>query len=313
MMNDPQRGMHEPIVSGWSAIEHPRYKGFTDSTVDELYRIIVNLQHSVDTSQLLTLRKQLEDHIADPHAHPVNLVSMKSKVASALFELCQQSGYNGSLEDLLKFIVKDRSIVGSQEDLDAGISQTKAMSVIQWKQWFHEHCSTLGAHMTIRQLLYPYQCTNLLPMLHYDTWIPSTSTVSLKGKWHLTGVSIVFTIDHPVDYTGVLFKVNFTDKELRVEVSLTDMHLFISDEKVATIHYNKALVPSNYMIIVRGDTLVLLDVGNRIEYTEPSHDTIFPEFAKSLTCDGGIGTSHVSSLTIYGRAFAPEEEAFFLR
>ena len=166
--------------------------------------------------------------------------------------------------------------------------------------------------MSIRETLYPYPCTNLMPMIHHDAWVPSTEVVDLQERWHLSGTSIVFTIVQPVNYTGELFQIQFEGQTLRVEVTLNEMYLYWNQKKVATIHYDHALVPSKYMVTVQGDTLALSDVGQRIEYRDPSQATIFSGFAQTLRCAGGIGTGHVASMTVYGRAITSEEEVFFL-
>ena len=153
-------------VRGFSGIFTDRYEGFTERTVDELYRIAVNIENSDKYAAASKILKEIYKHLDGEYTHDFKLNS--TDILNQLYQTYVNAGYDKSKDEFIEDVSKNIQI-GTTEDIAAGINDTKAVDSVSWRRYWLEHLKSLGAHINIRNSISPNQCVNSYPIFYFDS------------------------------------------------------------------------------------------------------------------------------------------------
>ena len=180
-------------VRGFSGIFTDRYEGFTERTVDELYRIAVNIENSDKYAAASKILKEIYKHLDGEYTHDFKLNS--TDILNQLYQTYVDAGYDKSKDEFIEDVSKNIQI-GTTEDIAAGINDSKAVDSVAWRRYWLEHLKSLGAHINIRNSISPNQCVNSYPIFYFDSNQKYMKpTYHLTDKWNSDGLCpCVFTL-----------------------------------------------------------------------------------------------------------------------
>lgn len=307
-------------VRGFSGIFTDRYEGFTERTVDELYRIAVNIANSDKYAAASKILKEIYKHLDVKFAHDFKL--NVTDVLDQLYQTYIDAGYDKSKDEFIKDVSKNIQI-GTTEDIAAGINDSKAVDSVTWRRYWLEHLNSLGAHINIRNSISPNRCVNSYPIFYFD----SNSQRYMKpiyfltDKWNSDGMTMVFKY---TGKTGEVFRISFGSGDLTVECDDTNLVVKFADTTLCSIShtelnvYTYVLVCTPKEVVVRNELdrvsvktdSIILDSGD-ISSTD---GWVLPSDATTLQFTDIIHSSQdpLSEFSMYNFPVKAEEEIFFV-
>ena len=307
-------------VRGFSGIFTDRYEGFTERTVDELYRIAVNIENSDKYAAASKILKEIYKHLDVKFAHDFKLNS--ADILDQLYQTYIDAGYNKSKDEFIKDVSKNIQI-GTTEDIAAGINDSKAVDSVTWRRYWLEHLNSLGAHINIRNSISPNQCVNSYPIFYFDcnSQRYMKPIYSLTDKWNSDGMTMVFKY---TGKTGEVFRVSFGSGDLIVECDDTNLVVKFADTTLCSIShtelnvYTYVLVCTPKEVVVRNELdrvsvrtdSIVLDSGN----SSSTGGWVLPSDATTLQFTDIIHSSQdpLSEFSMYNFPVKAEEEIFFV-
>ena len=206
-------------VRGFSGIFTDRYEGFTERTVDELYRIAVNIENSDKYAAASKILKEIYKHLDGEYTHDFKLSA--TDILNQLYQTYVDAGYDKSEDEFIKDVSKNIQI-GTTEDIAAGINTDKAVDSVAWRRYWLEHLKSLGAHINIRNSISPNQCVNSYPIFYFNSNSQRymKPTYFLSDKWNSGGMTMVFKY---TGETGEVFRISFGSGDLIIECDDTNL------------------------------------------------------------------------------------------
>lgn len=306
-------------VRGFSGIFTDRYEGFTERTVDELYRIAVNIENSDKYAAASKILKEIYKHLDVEYAHNFNLND--KDILDQLYQTYVDAGYVKSKDEFIKDVSKNIQ-VGTTEDIAAGINDIKAVDSVAWRRYWLEHLKSLGAHIDIRNSISPNQCVNSYPIFYFDSNQKYMKpTYSLTDKWNSDGMTMVFKY---TGKTGEVFRISFGSGDLIVECDDTNLVVKFADTTLCSIShtelnvYTYVLVCTPKEVVVRNELdRVSVKTDSIVLDGDSSSSTggwVLPSDATTLQFTDIIHSSQdpLSEFSMYNFPVKAEEEIFFV-
>lgn len=307
-------------VRGFSGIFTDRYEGFTERTVDELYRIAVNIENSDKYAAASKILKEIYKHLDGEYTHDFKLNS--TDILNQLYQTYVDAGYDKSKDEFIEDVSKNIQI-GTTEDIAAGINDTKAVDSVAWRRYWLEHLKSLGAHINIRNSISPNQCVNSYPIFYFDSNSQRhmKPTYHLTDKWNSDGMTMVFKY---TGETGEVFRISFGSGDLIVECDDTNLVVKFADTTLCSISHTELNVYT-YVLVCTPKEVV---VRNELDRVSVKTDSIILDSDDISSTDGWVLPSDATTLqftdiihssqdplsefSMYNFPVKAEEEIFFV-
>lgn len=247
-------------VSGFSCISTERYEGFTDRTIDNLYRIAVGLEQSDRYKAVDKILKDIYKHLDGEYPHRFNLSA--TDVIDQLYGTYRELGYDKDKNQFLKDVIKNIEIA-STDEVASGVIYDKAVSADEWYRYWTDHLKSLGAHINIRDTISPNKCVNRYPVLHYDHTSQRymNLTCPMEDTWNTVGMTVVFRVTNEV---GEIFRISFAGGDLVVaNDSITACSLKYNNVVLCSISHAD-LEKYTYVLVFTPEEVVIRNELQRI-------------------------------------------------
>lgn len=311
-------------VSNFHAIEALDSAGISEAQIAELNYIVQRLLADTKTANSIDFINKLQQHIEQsPNAHNLDISQYGPDLVLQLYQSYRDSGYTGSIKDMLIAIEKDVE-VGSHLDMVNGWSPTKAVNTVEWRWRYHKHLDDPEAHKTLLDTFRPQYCLNLNPILSLDyrylcPELQDTTEFPLE-YWNdsdgTINTEICFNYMENID--SDIFTLIDNEHTFHLHLNITDTVTTIScyfDENtpLCTITYDKYIPPAfinrisityNQKRIAVRDMLKTFNIIRPAGTFHPHTLTIGLPIRKSL--------NSLRTLAVYRQGISISEQNFFL-
>lgn len=131
-----------------------RHIGFNEELLSNLERILLSFRNSPLVSGLCKFYDNLNEHLASTNPHQLDISEFDPDILGQMYDLYQSLGYTGTVEDMLKSLIKSIPAIADPKTIGSSAARHEAVNVEGWKKLLDIHNRSRSAHKILFDLYY---------------------------------------------------------------------------------------------------------------------------------------------------------------
>lgn len=311
-------------VTGFHSISTVSYRGFSETVLRELEQYLHKISGSTKARALMDFFVELDKHLVhNPKAHNLDISQWSEELLNQLFNSYRECGFTGTRKDMILGIEK-LITVASELDVQAGYSTVKALNVLGWQTYFHDHQADRKSHLDRFSTLYPRGAVNKEPLFYFshmfkENYEPYEDDGYTLDCWNPKAGSLVLdtTLNYDEDLT--IFTIEGIDWYLVLQGAIVNG----IDTIELVLHRNTDVTKIISYSLKTNNTLqrerLVMSFDNKIvhiksQLTESSNPLLLPSFPVAIKLNQPLvrGSRGIREILYYPFLLGIEEQLHFL-